>query len=252
MKETKGYDMADPREQDESYHNQPDLRERRELHSKLRGEPDFLTEDFSTECGDEKPEHAVRVLLVASATLPTRYGDFRVYGFFDERDRKDHTALVRGDVTGKKDVPVRVHSQCHTGDVWGSLRCDCRDQLEAAIAYIAEAEYGAVVYMKQEGRGIGLLNKIKAYQLQDLGLNTIEANHYLGYPAEARDYAIAARILELLEIRSIALLSNNPDKIRKLEAEGVAITRRIPVVIPSNEHNEHYLSVKRSEMGHLI
>ena len=157
-----------------------------------------------------------------------------------------------GDVAGKTDVPVRVHSQCHTGDVWGSLRCDCRDQLEAAIAYIAEAECGAVVYMKQEGRGIGLLNKLKAYKLQDLGLNTIEANHYLGYPAEARDYAIAARIVELLEIESIALLSNNPDKIRKLEAEGVTITRRIPVVIPSNEHNEAYLAVKRSEMGHLI
>ena len=147
---------------------------------------------------------------------------------------------------------MRVHSQCHTGDVWGSLRCDCRDQLEAAIDYIAEAEYGAVVYMKQEGRGIGLLNKIKAYELQDLGLNTIEANHYLGYPAEARDYAVAARIIELLGIESIALLSNNPDKITKLEAEGLSITRRIPVVIPSNEHSEKYLATKRAEMGHLI
>lgn len=245
--------MADPREQDETYENKPDLRDRKTLHSKLRGEPDFITEDFSSDCGNDSHEGGpVEVHLVASATLPTRYGEFRIYGFFDERDRKEHTVLVRGEVAGKKDVPVRVHSECHTGDVWGSLRCDCRDQLEAAIKYIADAEYGAVVYMKQEGRGIGLLNKIKAYRLQDLGLNTIEANHYLGYPAEARDYAIAARIVELLEIESIALLSNNPDKIRKLEAEGVTITRRIPVVIPSNEHNEAYLAVKRSEMGHLI
>lgn len=227
-----------------------------ELHAKLQGEPDFLERDFARPAsrlhrdGIEatKPE----VYLVASADLPTRFGDFRIVGFWDERDRKEHTALVRGSVHGRTDVPVRVHSQCHTGDVWGSLRCDCRDQLEAAIEYIGAREYGAVVYMKQEGRGIGLLNKIKAYQLQDLGLNTIEANEYLGYPPEARDYAVAARIIELLGIESIRLLSNNPDKIEKLEAAGIRITERVPIVIPSNEHNEHYLEVKREEMGHLI
>lgn len=225
--------------------------ERARLEEKLTGKPDFRHEDFS---GNGKNGHKgpVQVHLVASATLPTRYGEFRIFGFYDERDEKEHTALVRGDVAGKTDVPVRVHSQCHTGDVWGSLRCDCRDQLEAAIAYIADAECGAVVYMKQEGRGIGLLNKLKAYKLQDLGLNTIEANHYLGFPAEARDYAIAARILDELSIESVALLSNNPDKIEKLEAEGITITRRIPVVIASNEHNHDYLATKRSEMGHLI
>lgn len=237
--------MADIRTRNEN--------DRERLRSKLRAEPSFLAEDFSPpKTGDARPDKPPHVHLVASADLPTRHGEFRVFGFYDERDEKEHTALVRGDVSGKSDVPVRVHSQCHTGDVWGSLRCDCRDQLEAAIEYIADAEYGAVVYMKQEGRGIGLLNKIKAYQLQDLGLNTIEANHYLGYPAEARDYAIAAKIIELLGIGSIALLSNNPDKIAKLEAEGVSITRRIPVVIPSNEHNEGYLATKRVEMGHLI
>ncbi len=225
--------------------------ERARLEEKLTGKPDFLNRDFSRN-GKNRRHGPIQVHLVASATLPTRYGEFRIFGFYDERDEKEHTALVRGDVAGKTDVPVRVHSQCHTGDVWGSLRCDCRDQLEAAIAYIAEAECGAVVYMKQEGRGIGLLNKLKAYKLQDLGLNTIEANHYLGYPAEARDYAIAARILDELSIRSIALLSNNPDKIEKLEAEGTTITRRIPVVIASNEHNHDYLATKRSEMGHLI
>lgn len=229
------------------------------LQSKLNGEPDFMKEDFSrggdnghNGSGGNGASHETQVYLVASADLPTRFGEFRIYGFYDERDQQEHTALVRGNVSGRSDVPVRVHSQCHTGDVWGSLRCDCRDQLEAAIEYIADTEYGAVVYMKQEGRGIGLLNKIKAYKLQELGLNTIEANHYLGYPAEARDYAVAARIIDLLGIESIALLSNNPDKIEKLTAEGVTITRRIPIVVPSNEHNERYLSVKRLEMGHLL
>lgn len=241
----KGFEMADVETKIEIDHVK--------LRSKLSGEPSFLEEDFSaTRVNGRRSRKPLQVHLVASADLPTRHGGFRVYGFYDERDEKEHTALVRGEVSGKTDVPVRVHSQCHTGDVWGSLRCDCRDQLEAAIDYIAEAEYGAVVYMKQEGRGIGLLNKIKAYELQDLGLNTIEANHYLGYPAEARDYAVAARIIELLGIESIALLSNNPDKITKLEAEGVTITRRVPVVIASNEHNEKYLATKRAEMGHLI
>ena len=225
---------------------------RHKLHEKLTGEPDFMTEDFSRSETDEERRLEPRVHLVASADLPTRFGSFRIYGFYDERDEKEHTAIVHCDVAGKSDVPVRVHSQCHTGDVWGSLRCDCRDQLEAAIEYIADAECGAVVYMKQEGRGIGLLNKIKAYKLQDLGLNTIEANHYLGYPAEARDYAIAAKVIELLGIESIALLSNNPDKITKLSTEGVSITRRIPIVMPSNEHNRDYLATKRSEMGHLL
>jgi len=247
----KGIQMADSGSEIMERSDGGSEHDRARLEEKLTGKPDFLREDFSRNA--KSAGHGpVQVHLVASATLPTRYGDFRIFGFYDERDQKEHTALVRGDVAGKTDVPVRVHSQCHTGDVWGSLRCDCRDQLEAAIAYIAKAECGAVVYMKQEGRGIGLLNKLKAYKLQDLGLNTIEANHYLGYPAEARDYAIAARILDELSIESIALLSNNPDKIDKLEAEGITITRRIPVVIASNEHNHDYLATKRSEMGHLI
>lgn len=222
---------------------------RKELEQKLTGRPDFVAEDYA-----ERPlvEGQVPVRLIASAKLPTRRGSFTIYGFYDARDKLEHTAIVQGSVAGRSDVPVRVHSECHTGDVLGSLRCDCRDQLEAAIDYIAGSEYGAVIYMKQEGRGIGLLNKIKAYQLQDLGLDTIEANHYLGFPAEARDYAIAASILSLLEIRSIALLSNNPDKIEKLEAEGVTITRRIPIVIEPNQFSEDYLKIKREKMGHLL
>ncbi|MFW5688703.1 MAG: GTP cyclohydrolase II [Spirochaetota bacterium] len=245
--------MADLRHHDGSTVRAYDQGTREELRAKLSAQPDFLNRDFGSQSRGDASEHGRReVHLVASASLPTRHGTFRIFGFYDERDRKEHTALVHGDVAGRTDVPVRVHSQCHTGDVWGSLRCDCRDQLEAAVEYIASAECGAVVYMKQEGRGIGLLNKIKAYQLQDLGLNTIEANHYLGFPAEARDYAIAARIIALLGIESVALLSNNPDKITKLETEGVEISRRIPIVVPSNEHNEAYLETKRLDMGHLM
>ena len=151
-------------------------------------------------------------------TLPTRYGTFTLYGFFDSRDEKEHTAIVQGDVADKERVPVRVHSECHTGDVWGSLRCDCRDQLEAATRYVSQQPFGAVIYLKQEGRGIGLLNKIKAYQLQDLGLDTVEANQYLDMPVDARDYKVAARIIQLLKIRSVSLLTNNPDKIEQLKA----------------------------------
>lgn len=216
---------------------------RGKLTEKLTGVPGFVPIAETEVAGVE---------LVASTDLQTRYGDFRIFGFLDHGNGKEHTAIVQGDVRGKADVPVRVHSQCHTGDVWGSLRCDCRDQLEAAIQYIAERDYGAVIYLKQEGRGIGLLNKLKAYRLQDLGLDTVEANQYLGFPAEARDYGIAKDIIGLLELDSIALLSNNPDKIAKLEAEGVLITRRIPIVVESNKYNRHYLDTKRDRMGHLI
>jgi GTP cyclohydrolase II len=191
------------------------------------------------------------VQLVAKVELPTRFGTFMLYGFHDGKDNLEHTAMVRGDVHGKEDVPVRVHSECHTGDVFGSLRCDCREQLEASLEYVAGQDFGAVIYLKQEGRGIGLLNKIKAYRLQDLGLDTVEANHFLGYPAEARDYQVASDIIDLLGIKSIALLSNNPDKIEKLERDGVTITRRIPLVIPPNPYNTHYLETKRIKMGHL-
>jgi GTP cyclohydrolase II len=244
-------DMADVQDRIISDRDLPTSEVRRRLDHKLQGSPDFIDRDFS-EPDDTTREDDHGVHLAASADLPTRFGLFRMFGFYDEKNGKEHTALVRGDVSGRHDVPVRVHSQCHTGDVWGSLRCDCRDQLEAAIEYVAGCEYGAVVYMKQEGRGIGLLNKIKAYRLQDLGLNTIEANHYLGYPAEARDYTVAAQIISLLGIRSVALLTNNPDKIVGLEREGVSISRRIPIVIPANTHNAGYLETKKLEMGHLL
>ena len=208
---------------------------REDLERKLSGKPDFILEEHycrakNAFCEDE----GVCVELVAHAELPTRFGTFTLYGFYDAKNDKEHTAIVKGEVLGGTAVPVRVHSQCHTGDVLGSLRCDCRDQLEAALRYIEERGIGAVVYMKQEGRGIGLLNKIKAYQLQDLGLDTVEANLYLGYPGEAREYAVAARIISLLGIKSVALMTNNPDKIDKLTAEGVSVDDRIPIVIPPN------------------
>ncbi len=160
--------------------------------------------------------------------------------------------MVHGSIEGRERVPVRVHSECHTGDVMGSLRCDCRDQLESALRYVGAQEYGAVIYLKQEGRGIGLLNKIKAYRLQELGLDTVEANLYLGFPDEGRDYKVAAKILALLKVRSVSLLTNNPDKIDKLRAEGVSVVERLPLVIPANPHNEDYLAVKKEKMGHLF
>jgi GTP cyclohydrolase II len=227
--------------------------DRAELEAKLSGTPDFVPEEhYCQGAGKYCLEDEFCVQLVARAAFPTRFGDFTLYGFFDSRLAREHTAIVRGDVAGREDVAVRVHSECHTGDVWGSLRCDCRDQLEAAIRYVADQPAGAVIYLRQEGRGIGLLNKIKAYQLQDLGLNTIEANQYLGLPVDARDYRVAAKIIQLLEIQSVQLLTNNPDKIAQLREAGVRISGRLPIVIPPTDHDRRYLDTKREQMGHLL
>jgi GTP cyclohydrolase II len=226
---------------------------REELLAKMKGAPDFVLEEhYCKGVGSYCTDTELCVQLVAKANLPTRYGTFTLFGFYDSRDAKEHTAIVQGDVAGRERVALRVHSECHTGDVWGSLRCDCRDQLEAAVRYIAERPFGAVIYLKQEGRGIGLLNKIKAYQLQDLGLDTIEANQFLEKPVDARDYKVAARIIELLEIRSVALLTNSPDKIKQLKAEGIDVVERIPVVIPANRFDKGYLDVKKQKMGHML
>lgn len=195
---------------------------------------------------------AWKITMVSKALLPTRFGDFTIYGFLDSQGEKEHTAVVRGDVAEGTEVPLRVHSECHTGDIFGSLRCDCRDQLEAALNYIGKQERGAVVYLRQEGRGIGLLNKIQAYNLQDQGLDTVEANLHLGLPAEAREYAGAAAIIDLLGIRSIALMTNNPAKISALTEAGVTIARRQSIVIEPNTHNVDYLSTKKLRMGHLF
>jgi GTP cyclohydrolase II len=219
----------------------------RSLDRKLKGRPDYLEE--SEYLG--RPD-ADDLVLVARANLPTTHGEFEIVGFYEPSTGKEHTAIVKGDVAGKTDVPLRVHSQCHTGDVLGSLRCDCQAQLEAALDFIGQQEFGVVLYLIQEGRGIGLLNKIKAYQLQDLGLDTIEANVYLGFSPDSRRYAVAARMIELLQVKSIALLTNNPEKIEGLRQAGITITKRIPVVIPENPHNKSYLETKKNHMGHLF
>lgn len=226
---------------------------REELEKKMKGKPDFVPEPYYCKgvgayCTDEE----LCVQLVAKANFPTRGGNFTIFGFFDSREAKEHTAVVKGSVEAKERVPLRVHSECHTGDVWGSLRCDCRDQLEWAIDYIGKQPFGAIIYLKQEGRGIGLLNKIKAYQLQDLGLDTIEANQYLDLPVDARDYKVASRIIQLLGIKSVALMTNNPDKIDQLRGDGINIVERIPIVIEPNRYSKGYLGVKKEKMGHLL
>lgn len=192
-----------------------------------------------------------RLELVAKVEFPTRFGMFDLYGFNDPKEKDLHTVLVKGKVKGALACPVRVHSECHTGDVLGSLRCDCREQLEAAMEYISQQERGVIVYLRQEGRGIGLLSKLKAYSLQDEGLDTVEANEFLGFPAEARDYKAAAEIVSRLEIESIVLLTNNPDKMKKLKQLGVNIVRRRAIITPVNEYNRQYLFTKKDRMGHL-
>ena len=211
-------------------------------------------QSLSADCGQAVPEGRPddSVEWVACARLPTRFGEFVIVGFLDRANGKEHTAIVKGNVYGREDCPVRVHSECHTGDVWTSLRCDCREQLERSLEYIQGEDSGAVVYLRQEGRGIGLFNKLKAYNLQDLGADTVDANTQLGFPSDAREYRAAADIIRLLQIRSVALLTNNPDKIEGLRREGITVTRRIPVVVPANAYNRRYLKTKRERLGHLL
>lgn len=208
-----------------------------------------VTEDRAHARAD-RSETGVR--RVAQAAFPTLFGDFTLVGFEDREADSELTAVVRGDVHGAVDCPVRVHSECHTGDIFGSLRCDCREQLEESLRYIADCDCGAVIYLRQEGRGIGLLNKIRAYHLQDQGLDTVAANERLGFPADARDYRVAARIIELLGIASVRLITNNPAKITGLQQEGIAVRGRIPVVVSANRVNGPYLATKRSRLGHLL
>lgn len=192
------------------------------------------------------------VEFVAKASLPTRYGEFTIFGFRERSTGKEHTAVVHGDVAGKERCPLRVHSECHTGDVMGSLRCDCRDQLEASLRYIASQEFGAVLYLRQEGRGIGLNNKIRAYAMQDLGFDTVEANTYLDLPEDSRGYAMAAEMVKSLGVKSLLLMTNNPDKIEQLQAAGIPVAGRIPVVIEPNPHSTRYLGTKSKRMRHML
>jgi GTP cyclohydrolase II len=197
------------------------------------------------------------VLQVASADFPTRWGDFRIFGFqgtFGEdhaRRTEEAVALVMGDVRSRPPL-VRIHSQCLTGDVFGSLRCDCRQQLEMALAMIAEQGAGILIYEQQEGRGIGLMAKLKAYELQDSGLDTVEANERLGFKADHRDFGLPAGILKALGVTRVKLLSNNPDKVAALERGGVEVVERVPCEVTPSEHAEEYLKTKREKLGHLF
>ncbi len=188
----------------------------------------------------------------ATASLPTIYGEFQLIAYDNSLDNKTHLALVKGEIDSDKPVLVRVHSECLTGDVLGSLRCDCGKQLAQALRQINEAGSGVLVYMRQEGRGIGLLNKIKAYELQDCGRDTVEANEELGFPPDLRDYGLGAQILVDLGVRKIRLLTNNPRKVKGLEGYGLTIVERVPLEIPPGAHSSRYLQAKRDKLGHLL
>ena len=194
----------------------------------------------------------VCVKVVGVADLPTRFGNFHIVAFWNNRDAKEHVAVVHGDVLRRDDVPTRLHSECLTGDALGSLRCDCRDQLEVALRALGAMERGCLLYLRQEGRGIGLINKVRAYALQDNGLDTVEANLALGFRDDERDYAIAAHMLMSLAIRSVRLMTNNPAKILQLTQYGLRVNGRIPHLIPSNPYNRFYLETKASRSGHFI
>jgi 3,4-dihydroxy 2-butanone 4-phosphate synthase/GTP cyclohydrolase II len=189
---------------------------------------------------------------IVSTHLPTASGEFTAVGYRSLVDEKHHVAMVKGDVAGAEDVLVRVHSECLTGDVFHSLRCDCGDQLERALAQIEEEGLGVLLYLSQEGRGIGLLNKLRAYKLQEEGLDTVDANLKLGLPADLRDYGIGAQILKDLGLSSIRILTNNPKKIIGMEGYGLSVTEQVPIQATSNVHNEAYLNTKREKLGHTL
>lgn len=189
---------------------------------------------------------------IAEARLPTPYGVFRIVGYRNDVDTAEHVALVYGDAEGQPNLLVRMHSKCLTGDVFHSLRCDCGEQLDAAMRQVAEAGRGVIVYLDQEGRGIGLLNKLRAYELQDSGADTVQANQDLGFAPDLRNYGIGAQILRDLGLTTIRLMTNNPRKVVGVDAYGLSIVERVPLVLPPTEDNRAYLATKRDKLGHLI
>jgi GTP cyclohydrolase II len=218
-----------------------------------RNKPDECSKPLNRYNGDVPST----VKQVASAEFPTRWGKFRIYGFRaqsgDDGDRRveEAVALVMGDVTPAPAL-VRVHSQCLTGDVFHSLRCDCRQQLELSLSLIAEEGAGILIYEQQEGRGIGLMAKLQAYELQDAGLDTVEANERLGFKADQRDFTLPGEMLKALGVTQVRLLSNNPDKVHALERAGVRVVERVPCEVIPSKHAEEYLKTKREKLGHLF
>jgi len=199
----------------------------------------------------ESNEHRVTVVRYAEAEMPSRLGSFRVLVYRELDGEKEHLAIVAGEIEGAEDLLVRVHSECLTGEAFHSLRCDCRDQLDLALERIQSAGSGAVLYLRQEGRGIGLGNKIRAYAMQDEGLDTVEANLALGFEDDQRGYLVAADMLRDLGVRSVVLMTNNPRKVAGLEHDGIKVTRREPHETQAHEHNRGYLKTKHDRLGHL-
>ncbi len=211
---------------------------------------EILDKDVKKWCPIEQKGLCVKIVAVAD--FPTIFGKFVIVAFYNNKENKDHVAIIHDDVWGKEDVPVRLHSECLTGDTFGSLRCDCHEQLVTSLKKISRMKRGIVLYLRQEGRGIGLMNKLRAYQLQDLGYDTIEANIALGFKDDQRDYVVAAHMLKALNVNSVLLITNNPRKIIDLERHGVKINGRIPLVIKPNRYNKNYLKTKMVKSGHIL
>ena len=201
---------------------------------------------------DYRKQHECLVELMACTKMPTRYGIFRAYGYVNKLNGEHHVALVKGEIGDGRDLLCRVHSECLTGDAFGSMRCDCGQQFAAAMKQIEQEGRGILLYMRQEGRGIGLINKLKAYELQDNGMDTLEANLALGFKGDLREYYIGAQILKDLGARTLRLLTNNPDKVYQLSGFGMDITERVPIQMAPTSHDLFYLKTKQKKMGHIL